>query len=61
MRIESDYMSMKKRITSATTIAQLQAVDVSLNRLWRAGVFTTDEFQKLDVVYCDRFNALHKN
>ena len=44
----TNYKSMSLRIAKAVTIADLKALDKSLDRLLEAGVFSLHEWNKLD-------------
>ena len=50
----TEYKSMVQRINKANTIEQLTKLDASLDRLWKAGIFTVYQFQQLDSHICDR-------
>ena len=49
----SDYQTMAQRIRSSTSSAMLDQCDKSLDRLWNNGIFTTNEFQRLDSLVID--------
>jgi len=54
----SDYITFKKRINKATTQHELDRLDISLDRLWNAGVFTQSEFIRLDSAILDKRDSL---
>jgi len=58
--IDSDFVSMKKRISNSTTLEALTRVDDSMKRLWYIGIFSAKQFQKLDELWCDKRNELQK-
>jgi hypothetical protein len=45
---KSNYQSALERINKANDEKSLLQLEVSLERLWNAGVFTANEFSKLD-------------
>ena len=45
---KSNYQSALERINKANDEESLSQLEESLERLWNAGVFTANEFSKLD-------------
>ena len=56
--MKTNYASMADRIRACKTLDQTKHAEVSLNRLWDAGVFTKSEMQRLDVLICDQRNHI---
>jgi hypothetical protein len=56
--MKTDYASMADRIRACKTLDQTNRAEVSLNRLWDAGVFTQSEMQRLDILICDQRNNM---
>lgn len=54
----TNYISFKIRINKATTLQDLDRLDISLDRLWSAGVFTQAEFIRLDSAILDKRDSL---
>jgi len=55
----TNYTSFKTRINKATTLQDLDRLDISLDRLWNAGVFTQAEFIRLDSAILDKMETLN--
>jgi hypothetical protein len=54
----TNYAFMAKRIRSAKTPAELDRHDKAIERLFLAGVFSTNQFSRLDGVIVDQRIAL---
>jgi hypothetical protein len=49
----TNYASMAKRIRSCKTLADLDRIEKSLTRIYNAGVFSENEFMRLDCLIMD--------
>jgi len=57
----SDYQTMAQRINKADTLAALAKVESSLDRIFNAGIFTVNEYSKLDSKIVDKQVAIEVN
>jgi hypothetical protein len=55
----TNYTSFKTRINKATTLQDLDRLDISLGRLWNAGIFTQSEFISLDSAILDKRDLIN--
>jgi len=55
----TDYISFKTRINKAKTQQDLDRLDISLDRLWNAGIFTQSEFIRLDSAILDKRDSVN--
>jgi hypothetical protein len=58
--MKTTYFSAKERIRKSTTIEQLDKLDVSLERLYKIGVFSLAQFGTLDLMIMDKKIALEE-
>ena len=52
--MKTNYVSMQERIFKATTLAELNKLESSLEKLFDIGAFSNVEFTRLDNLWCDR-------
>lgn len=52
--MKTTYQSAKERIRKSTTIEQLERLDVSLERLYKIGIFSLAQFGTLDLMIMDK-------
>jgi plasmid replication initiation protein len=57
----SNYMSMKQRINRAETTDDLERLSKSLDRLYTAGIFSINEFQRLDILTVERHAQIEED
>lgn len=50
----TNYAAMAKRIRRASTIQDCRNMELSLDRLYHAGIFTESQFMRLDGLILDR-------
>lgn len=50
----TNYQTMTQRINKADTLAALDKVEASLDRIFNNGVFTINEYAKLDAKIVDK-------
>lgn len=55
---KTNYRSAVERIRKSTTIEQLEKLDVSLERLYKIGIFSLAQFGTLDLMILDKKIAL---
>jgi hypothetical protein len=58
--MKTTYFSAKERIRKSTTIEQLDKLDVSLERLYKIGVFSLAQFGTLDLMIMDKKIAIEE-
>jgi len=58
--MKTTYQSAKERIRKSTTIEQLDKLDVSLERLYKIGIFSLAQFGTLDLMVMDKKIALEE-
>ena len=54
----NDYQYSLSKIKTAKTVEQLDNVELWLEKMYNAGVFTPSEFRRLDCKLVDRFLQL---
>lgn len=50
----SNYKAFTSRIRKAETLETLKNLDRSLDRLYNAGIFTTSQLKRLDLLIVDK-------
>lgn len=50
----TNYQTMAQRINKADTLAALDKVEASLDRIFNNGIFTINEYAKLDAKIVDK-------
>lgn len=58
--MKTTYQSAKERIRKSTTIEQLDKLDISLERLYKIGIFSLAQFGTLDLMIMDKKIALEE-
>ena len=58
--MKTTYYSAKERIRKSTTIEELDKLDVSLERLYKIGIFSLAQFGTLDLMIMDKKIALEE-
>ncbi len=56
--MKTNYRSAVERIRKSNTIEQLEKLDVSLERLYKIGIFSLSQFGTLDLMVMDKKIAL---
>jgi ribosomal protein S20 len=51
----TNYVSMSQRIKAATSEEDLAKLEKSLDRLYNAGIFSVNEFSRLDSLILKRY------
>jgi ribosomal protein S20 len=57
----SNYQTMAQRINTADTLEALNKVEASLDRIFNNGIFTVNEYSKLDSKIVDKQVAIEVN
>jgi len=57
----TNYQTMAQRINKADTLVALDKVESSLDRIFNAGIFTVNEYSKLDSKIVDKQVAIEVN
>ena len=57
----TNYQTMAQRINKADTLVALAKVESSLDRIFNAGIFTVNEYSKLDSKIVDKQIAIELN
>ena len=58
--MKTTYFSAKERIRKSTTIEELDKLDVSLERLYKIGIFSLAQFGTLDLMIMDKKIAIEE-
>jgi hypothetical protein len=56
--MNNNYQSALERINKANDAESLLKVEESLERLWNAGIFTRDQFSKLDDILVEKLISI---
>lgn len=54
----TNYRAFNNRIRNSNTLDDLAHLESSLKRLWDNGIFTENEFKRLDSHICDKVSLL---
>ena len=46
--METDYKTMTNRVRKAWTTEDIKKIEISLDRLYNAGIFTPNEYMRID-------------
>lgn len=57
----SNFQAFAKRIEKANDLDEILKLDLSLDRLYNNGIFTTNQVSRLDLKLCDRKEKIKKN
>jgi|DEB0MinimDraft_6_1074348.scaffolds.fasta_scaffold57153_1 ribosomal protein S20 len=57
----TNYQAMVQRINQANTVEALAKVELSLDRIFNSGIFTVNQYSKLDSKIVDKQIAIEVN